>query len=193
MTITASQIFTIEEYLELEAHSLSKHEYHNGKIIEMAGGTTTHNELSGKLITQLNIAVDAKDAVFKVYSSDMKIWVEKFNRFLYPDAVTVALKPELYNNRRDIITNPLLVVEVTSPSSQGYDNNSKFGYYRSIPSFSEYLLVSQEQHHVSRFFREAPDLWRTSDYYSLEDMIPLQSMGLEIPMLGIYKGVDLNP
>ena len=193
MTISASQIFTIEEYLELEAHSLSKHEYHNGKIIEMAGGTTTHNELSGKLITQLNIAVDAKDAVFKVYSSDMKIWVEKFNRFLYPDAVTVALKPELYNNRRDIITNPLLVVEVTSPSSQGYDNNSKFGYYRSISSFSEYLLVSQEQHHVSRFFREAPDLWRTSDYCNLEDMIPLQSMGLEISMLGIYKGVDLNP
>ena len=192
MTITASQIFTIEEYLELEAHSLSKHEYHNGKIIEMAGGTTTHNELSGKLITQLNIAIDANDAVFKVYSSDMKIWVEKFNRFLYPDAVTIALKPELYNNRRDIITNPLLVVEVTSPSSQGYDNNSKFGYYRSIPSFSEYLLVSQEQHHVSRFFREAPDLWRTSDYYNLEDMIPLQSMGLEIPMMGIYKGVDLN-
>lgn len=192
MTITASQIFTIEEYLELEAHSLSKHEYHNGKIIEMAGGTTTHNELSGKLITQLNIAIDAKDAVFKVYSSDMKIWVEKFNRFLYPDAVTIALKPELYNNRRDIITNPLLVVEVTSPSSQGYDTNSKFSYYRSIPSFSEYLLVSQEQHHVSRFFREAPDLWRTSDYYSLEDMIPLQSMGLEIPMMGIYKGVDLN-
>ena len=193
MTITASQIFTIEEYLELEAHSLSKHEYHNGKIIEMAGGTTTHNELSGKLITQLNIAIDAKDVVFKVYSSDMKIWVEKFNRFLYPDAVTVALKPELYNNRRDIITNPLLVVEVTSPSGQGFDNNSKFGYYRSIPSFSEYLLVSQEQHHVSRFFREAPDLWRTSDYYNLEDMIPLQSMGLEIPMMGIYKGVDLNP
>jgi Uma2 family endonuclease len=193
MTITASQFFTIEEYLELEAHSLSKHEYHNGKIIEMAGGTTTHNELSGKLITQLNIAIDAKDAVFKVYSSDMKIWVEVINRFLYPDAVAVALKPEYYNNRRDIITNPLLIVEVTSSSTQGYDTNSKFSYYRSIPSFSEYLLVSQEQQHVSRFFREAPDLWRTSDYYNLEDMIPLQSMGLEIPMMGIYKGVDLNP
>ena len=65
--------------------------------------------------------------------------------------------------------------------------------YHTIPFFQEYLIVSQEQHHVSRFFREAPDLWRTSDYDSLEDMIPLQSMGLEIPMLGIYKGVDLNP
>ncbi len=193
MTITASQIFTIEEYLELEAHSLTKHEYHNGKIIEMAGGTITHNQLMMTVGSEILMAIRGQEKVFHLYSSDMKIWVEKFNQFLYPDAVTVALKPELYNNRRDIITNPLLVVEVTSSSTQGYDANNKFDYYRSIPSFSEYLLVSQVQHHVSRFFREAPDLWRTSDYDSLEDMIPLQSMGLEIPMLGIYKGVDLNP
>ncbi len=193
MTITASQIFTIEEYLELEAHSLSKHEYHNGKIIEMAGGTTTHNQLALIVGAEILMAVRNQDKIFQVYNSDMKIWVEVINRFLYPDAVAVALKPEYYNNRRDIITNPLLIVEVTSSSTQGYDTNSKFSYYRSIPSFSEYLLVSQEQHHVSRFFREAPDLWRTSDYYNLEDMIPLQSMGLEIPMMGIYKGVDLNP
>ena len=193
MTITASQIFTIEEYLELEAHSLSKHEYHNGKIIEMAGGTTTHNQLALIVGAEILMAVRNQDKIFQVYNSDMKIWVEVINRFLYPDAVAVALKPEYYNNRRDIITNPLLIVEVTSASTQGYDTNSKFSYYRSIPSFSEYLLVSQEQHHVSRFFREAPDLWRTSDYYNMEDMIPLQSMGMEIPMLSIYKGVDLNP
>ncbi len=193
MTITASQIFTIEEYLELEAHSLSKHEYHNGKIIEMAGGTTTHNQLALIVGAEILMAVRNQDKIFQVYNSDMKIWVEVINRFLYPDAVAVALKPEYYNNCRDIITNPLLIVEVTSSSTQGYDTNSKFSYYRSIPSFSEYLLVSQEQHYVSRFFREAPDLWRTSDYYNLEDMIPLQSMGLEIPMSGIYKGVELNP
>lgn len=176
----------------MEERSLEKHEFHDGKIIEMSGGTTIHNQLGGRIITQLNIAVDAQDSPFKVYSSDMKIWVESRNRFLYPDAVTVALKPELYKNRRDIITNPLLVVEVTSASTEAYDTNSKFSYYRSIPSFKEYLLVSQERHHVARFFREAPDLWRTSDYYNLEDMIPLQSMGLEISMKGIYKGVDLN-
>jgi Uma2 family endonuclease len=193
MTITASQIFTIEEYLELEAHSLSKHEYHNGKIIEMAGGTTTHNQLALIVGAEILMAVRNQDKIFQVYNSDMKIWIEVINRFLYPDAVAVALKPEYYNNRRDIITNPLLIVEVTSSSTQGYDANSKFAFYCSVQSFSEYLLVSQERHHVTRFYREAEDLWRTSNYYSLEDMIPLQSMGLEIPMLGIYKGVDLNP
>ena len=96
MTISASQIFTIEEYLELEAHSLSKHEYHNGKIIEMSGGTVVHNQLGGKVITQLNNAIDAKDAAFQVYSSDMKIRIESSNRFVYPDAVVVTIKPEFY-------------------------------------------------------------------------------------------------
>lgn len=193
MTITASQIFTIEEYLELEAHSLSKHEYHNGKIIEMSGGTVVHNQLGGKVITQLNNAIDAKDAAFQVYSSDMKIRIESNNRFVYPDAVVVTLKPEFYKKCKDIITNPLLIVEVSSNSSMSFDLGDKFNMYRTISFFQEYLIVSQEKHHVSRFFREAPDLWRTSDYYSLEDMIPLQSMGLEISMMGIYKGVDLNP
>lgn len=192
MTITASQTFTIEEYLEMEARSLYKHEFHDGKIIQMAGGTTIHNQLALIVGAEILMAVRSQDKVFQVYNSDMKIWVELINRFLYPDAVTVALKPEYYNNRRDIITNPLLIVEVTSASSEVYDSNSKFSYYRSIPSFSEYLLVSQERHHVARFHREAEDLWRTSDYYNLEDVIPLQSMGLEIKMSGIYKGVDLH-
>ncbi|WP_373552913.1 Uma2 family endonuclease [Haliscomenobacter sp.] len=193
MTIAASQIFTIEEYLELEAHSLSKHEYHNGKIVEMSGGTVVHNQLGGKVITQLNNVIDAHDAPFQVYSSDMKIRIESNNRFVYPDAVVVTLNPEFYKKRRDIITNPLLIVEVSSNSSAAFDLGDKFNMYRSLSAFQEYLIVSQEKYHVSRFYRESADLWRTSDYYNLEDMIPLQSMGLEIPMLGIYKGVDLNP
>jgi len=187
----ASKLFTIEEYLELEERSLTKHEYCNGKIVEMAGGTTTHNQLSGKIITQLNIAADTKEETYLVYTSDMKIWIESRQRFVYPDAVTVGQKPAFYENRRDIITNPLLVVEVTSSSSESYDENGKFHLYRTIPSFMEYLIISQEMHHVIRQFREAPDLWRTTDYFGLDEMIPLQSMGVEISMQGIYKGVAL--
>lgn len=188
MGITAGSTFTIEQYLELEASSTTKNEYRNGKIIEILGGTTTDNLLAGKVITQLNNAIDVSDAAFQVYSSNMKIWIENYNRFVYPDAVVVGLKPEYYKQRKETITNPLLVIKVTS-----LDSGDKFNMYRTIPFFQEYLIVSQEQYHVSRFFRKAPDLWRTFDYDNLEDMIPLQSMGLEISMLGIYKGVDLNP
>lgn len=192
MTIAASKVYTIEEYLELEAHSLTRHEYHNGKIIEMSGGTVVHNQLGGKVITQLNNVIDAHDAPFQVYTSDMKIRIESVNRFVYPDAVVVTIKPEFYKKRKDVITNPLLVVEVSSNSSAAFDLGDKFNLYRSISTFQEYLIVSQEKYHVSRFYREATDLWRTSDYYNLDDVIPLQSMGLEISMKGIYKGVDLN-
>lgn len=193
MTIAASKIYTIEEYLELEAHSLTKHEYHNGKMIEMSGGTVVHNQLGGKVITQLNNVIDAHDAPFQIYTSDMKIRIESVNRFVYPDAVVVTIKPEFYKKRKDVITNPLLVVEVSSNSSAAFDLGDKFNMYRSIATFQEYLIVSQEKYHVSRFYREATDLWRTSDYYNLDEMIMLQSMGLEISMKGIYKGVDLNP
>jgi Uma2 family endonuclease len=188
----ASKLFTIEEYLEMEERSLTKHEYDKCKIIEKAGGTIVHNQLSGKIITQLNIAADSSEETFLVYTSDMKIWIESRDRFVYPDAVTVAQKPELYNNRRDIITNPLLIVEVTSISSETFDFHGKFHLYRTIPSFMEYLLVSQEMHHVIRQYREGPDLWRTTDYFGLDEMIPLQSMGVEISMQGIYRGVELG-
>jgi len=95
----------------------------------------------------------------------MKIWIESRDRFVYPDAVAVAQKPELYNNRRDILTNPLLIVEVTSSSTETFDFHGKFHLYRTVPSFMEYLLFSQEMHHVIRQYREAPDLWRTTDYF----------------------------
>lgn len=192
MTITATKKITIEEYLELEAKSLSKHDYYNGQIFEMVGRTTTHNQLSGKIITQLNIAIDASEKPYLVYSSDMKIWIDKNKSFVYPDAVTVALKPEFYNNRRDVITNPLLIVEVISPSSEYYDRGDKFNQYRTLASFEEYLIVYQDKHQVSRYFRQAPDVWHITDYFQLEDQIPLQSMGVEISMQGIYRGVELE-
>lgn len=192
MTITASKTFTIEEYLELEERSLTKHEYHNGKILEMAGGTTTHNQLTMTVGAEILIAIRNQERIFQLYSSDMKIWIDRFFRFVYPDAVTIADQPAFYNNRRDIITNPLLIVEVSSAGTETYDRNGKFDLYRTLPSFQEYLIVSQEMHHVSRYFREAPDLWRTSDYFKLDEMIPLQSMGVEISMLGIYRGVELG-
>lgn len=193
MTVSAaSKLFTIEEYLELEERSLTKHEYDKGKIIEMAGGTITHNQLSMTVGAEILISIRQQENVFHLYSSDMKIWIESRDRFVYPDAVAVAQKPELYNNRRDIITNPLLIVEVTSISTETFDFHGKFHLYRTIPSFMEYLLVSQEMHHVIRQYREGPDLWRTTDYFGLDEMIPLQSMGVEISMQGIYRGVELG-
>jgi Uma2 family endonuclease len=192
MTITATKKFTIEEYLELEAKSLSKHDYYNGKIFEMAGGTTTHNQLTMTVGTEILLAIRQQNEVFHLYSSDMKIWIEQNKSFVYPDAVTVAHKPEFYNNRRDIITNPLFAVDVISLGSEYHDRGYKFNDYRIFASFEEYLIIYQDRYQVSRFFRQAPDVWHITDYFQLEDRIPLQSMGVEISMQGIYRGVELE-
>lgn len=192
MTITATKKITIEEYLDLEAKSLSKHDYYNGQIFEMAGGTTTHNQLTMTVGAEILLAIRQQNEVFHLYSSDMKIWIEKNKSFVYPDAVTVALKPEFYNNRRDVITNPLFTVDVLSLNSECLGGKYKFNDYRSLSSFEEYLIVYQDRYQVTRYFREAPDTWHITDYYQLEDRIPLQSMGVEISMQGIYRGVELE-
>jgi Uma2 family endonuclease len=190
MTITTSR-YSIEDYLEMESNSLTKHEYWNGKIWEMAGGTDLHNEICARIIIEMGKALEERALAFKIYTSDMKIWIDKHKRFVYPDAVAIADKPVYYENRRDIITNPLLVVEVSSDGTQTYDLSSKFEQYRSIASFKEYLIISQTERMVTRYFREKENLWSTTDYAGQDAVISLQSMGLEIPLKGIYRGVDV--
>lgn len=191
MTITTSR-YSIEDYLSMESNSLTKHEYWNGKIWEMAGGSDVHNEICARIIIEIGKALEASDLVFKIYTSDMKVWIEKHHRFVYPDAVAIADKPSYYENRRDIITNPLLVVEVSSDGTEAYDLSSKFEQYRSIASFKEYLIISQTERMVTRYFREKENLWSMTDYAEPDALIPLQSMGLEIPLKGIYWGVEVQ-
>lgn len=191
MTIATSR-YSIEDYLEMESNSLTKHEYWNGKIWEMAGGSDLHNEICARIIIELGKALEIRNLAFKIYTSDMKIWIEKRRRFVYPDAVAIADKPIYYENRRDIITNPLLVVEVSSDGTEAYDLSSKFEQYRSIASFKEYLIISQTEQMVTRYFLEKENLWSMTDYVGQDTLIPLQSMGVEIPLKGIYWGVDFH-
>lgn len=188
---TMTSRYSIDDYLEMESNSLTKHEYWNGKIWEMAGRSDLHNEICARIIIELDKALEASNLAFKIYTSDMKVWIEKHHRFVYPDALAIADKPSYYENRRDIITNPLLVVEVSSDGTEAYDLSSKFEQYRSIASFKEYLIISQTERMVTRYFREKENLWSMTDYAEPDALIPLQSMGLEVPLKGIYWGVDL--
>ena len=115
MTETLEKTYTIEEYFALEDRSEEKLEYHNGKIITLSGGTTDHSKIAVKIITALSILLD--DQPFEVYNSDIKIQIPAYNKFVYSDVAVVSGSPEYYQGRRDTITNPLLVVEILSPSA----------------------------------------------------------------------------
>lgn len=186
--------YTIQEYLELEAVAEEKSEYHNGLIITMAGGTKSHNKLCNSIGTVLDNAIDAKGKDCVVFNADMKVKIEKYNRFLYPDASVICDdEAEESDDSETILTNPILIIEVLSKSSNNYDRGKKFEYYRSIPSFKEYMIIYQTIPKVQTWYKEAEDLWRIGNYEGLETMVKLHSIGVEIAMRDIYKRIKDFP
>ena len=190
MTETLEKTYTIEEYFALEDRSEEKREYHNGKITTLSGGTTDHSKIAVKIITALSILLD--DQPLEVYNSDIKIQIPAYNKFVYSDVAVVSGSPEYYQGRRDTITNPLLVVEILSPSTQRHDRTDKFMMYRTLPSLKEYVLVEQEQPRITTFYRNEAQHWEDTDVEELTNSIALRSVDGALALSNVYKGIDFD-
>jgi len=127
---------------------------------------------------------------FTAINSDQKIWIPKLNSVLYPDALVISGQPDYYTNRKDIICNPLVVVDVLSPKSQTYDLFEKFGLYQSLPSFMEYIIVSQSNAEVVKWYKVAENTWQKTEYTAISENVDLQSLGVSIPLSDIYYDVE---
>lgn len=189
------QKVSIEEYFRAENKSIYKHEYHDGIIKKMAGGTFNHDNLAGKVVTFINLFLEENNLLYLVNGSDTKIRIEQYNKFVYPDAVVICEKPEFYQNRKDTITNPLVVVEVLSDSTKEYDRTLKYEYYRTIPSFKEYVLVHQDRKHVSVYTKQPDATWIVRDYDGDDAtaiLYAIQQCPLSLKRL--YRGLEIaNP
>lgn len=189
-TLAPELLYSAEEYFELEAQSLEKLEYYNGKIIAMPGASYVHNRIATNLLTLLNVALQSTN--YEANNSDTKIHIPKLASFVYPDAVVICEKPEFYKNRTDIITNPLLVVEVMSPSTEDYDRSEKFYLYRTLPSFKQYVVVHQKLVLVTSFFKLNDKDWRTEDATDLTENIYLQAIDVTLKLSDIYRGIGVS-
>jgi Uma2 family endonuclease len=189
---TPVELMTVEAYLAFEKEATSKYEYYNGKIIEMPGGTALHNEIAANVITALKIAVRTLKKKYRVYTSDMKIHIESANHFVYPDAVVVAEEPQFFDDRKDIIINPLLIVEILSEGTAAYDRGPKFQKYQTLPSFQEYVLVSQDRQYITTYFREEKDLWRLTNVQDTQTTISLKSLNCTLALADIYESVEFG-
>ncbi len=193
-TLAEKGYLTIEQYLELEQASDVKHEFHNGKQVTMAGGNYLHNKIKFEIAMLLELFFRSTGKQFEILDSDMKTRIEATNKFCYSDVTVIALPPEFYTTpagklRRDIITNPLLVVEVLSDDTRSKDKGEKFEQYCTIPTFREYLLVEPEQVWAKTVYLEDPaaGLMRVKTETNLEASIFLQSIGCELKLADIYK------
>ncbi len=183
--------FTIEEYLDLEEKSLEKHEFHNGEIIKVEGASFNHNKIVANIIIALGNALDEREEC-SVLPSDIKIHIPRIRRFVYPDAVVICEEPEFYEGRKDTILNPLLIVEVLSDGTDDYDKEGKFLKYSMIPSFKEYVLVSQDESFVTSFYKKEGETWEKNTEEGISQSIHLQSLSVNIALKAIYKGINLT-
>ena len=191
MQITQQRYYTPEEYLELEEAADYRSEYINGQIIPMAGGTANHNRISLNLSAALNFAFRQQD--YEVFMGDVRLWITQKRTYTYPDVMILAGEPEFFNNRKDIILNPQIIVEVLSKSTKGYDREDKFEAYRTISTFQEYLLIDQTRIHVDQFSKTGKKQWALREYDEEDEAIALVSVPFEISLQDLYNKVKFEP
>jgi Uma2 family endonuclease len=187
MQVTEKQYYSPEEYLAREDAADYKSEYIDGEIIPMAGGSINHNQIALNFSTELNFAFKKLD--YRVFMSDVRLWIPSRRIYTYPDVMIVAGEPEYLNERTDMITNPRVIIEVLSESTQGYDQKGKFEFYRTIPSFEEYLLIDQTKIYVEQYSKTANKRWSFREYDVEDEAIALASVQFEISLEDVYNKV----
>ncbi len=190
--------YTIKQYLAVEAATGKRYEFHDGVLISvesMAGGSYNHSVMAGNFIGEARsaiIAAESNDARLEgchASTSDLRIAVEGGTRYLYADAVVVCGGPIYDEVIPTAIVNPTVVVEVVSPSSEGYDRGLKFAFYGALGSLREYLIVEQDTRRVEvRHRHDEAAAWRYTVVTADEDSVALPSLGLALPMRGLYRG-----
>jgi Uma2 family endonuclease len=180
--------YTPEEYLEFEINSDRRHEYVDGKIVAMTGGTPAHNELAICLAAFLKFALRGKP--YRVFGSDQRLWIPEKNLYTYPDVMVVSYPFELHPDRTDTIINSLIIAEVLSKSTRTYDRDEKFAAYRAIPSFQEYLLIDQYMPYVEHYSRTGSQKWLFTEYKNLDSKISLSSLDFELKLADLYENLD---
>src|SRR5918912_1251120 len=169
-----------EEYLAIERRAEYKSEYVDGVVYAMAGGSERHNLIAGNLITELNIRL--RETPCRVYPSDLRVRVPSSKRFFYPDVSVVCGETEFADDARDVILNPVLIVEVLSESTAAFDRGKKFQSYQQIESLQEYLLVAQDEYVVEHFLRQENNHWLYTKVTGLEEAVVLPALKCQLAL-----------
>ena len=184
---------TVGEYLTLEQDTQTKYEYHGGWVTAQAGGSFNHGKLSFRIARGLADGVESKGSNCQAFSSDNRLYIEATSSYVYPDAMVVCGKEEFAEENKDSLTNPTLLVEVLSPSTEGYDRGDKFVKYQQIPSLKEYLLISQNEPTVELYTRNPEgSSWRYIRVSGLDQEITLSSLAITISLAWLFQNIEFE-
>jgi Uma2 family endonuclease len=184
MASVPNYYLTPEEYLALERKAEFKSEYIDGVVYALAGGSPRHSLLAANIITSLSVQLRSRPC--RVYSSDLKIGTPNLQRFFYPDVSVVCGETKVTDDHKEVIVNPILIVEVSSESAAAYDRGTKFLSYQQIESLQEYLLVSQDEILVEGYSRQGNDTWLYTKVTGLEGSLSLPSIECALALRDVY-------
>lgn len=191
MTAQPKQYLTEEVYLQYERTSVLKNEYYNGHIYAMAGASENHNLIAMNIAAILRAHV--RGGTCRAYPSDMRVKVVQTGLNTYPDFTVVCGPPQFVNpEKRDTLTNPIVIIEILSPSTESYDRGEKFQHYRTIDTLQEYILVAQNKYRIERFVRHDTNEWVLSDIAGIDASLALRTLQTYIPLAEIYEQVPIR-
>lgn len=178
-----------EEYLGLERASESRHEYFEGQIFAISGASLPHNRIDVNIIVAIGSFLENKNC--SVLPSHMRVSTPSRDSYMYPDALIVCGEPELEDDKFDTLKNPAVIIEILSPSTQGYDKNKKFFFYRQIPSLLEYIMIDSQKKFI-RVGRKQPDgSWKFEDIDSTKSHLTIQTIQFDLPLAKIYHNTGI--
>ncbi len=190
---------TVEEYLASERASVERHEYLDGLVYAMAGESPTHGTICTNLISE--VRVQLKGTPCQAWSKDCKVRSgpvldprDRKGLFSYPDLVVFCGEPSFHDAHRDVLTNPVVIIEVLSPSTEVFDRGEKFARLRNWnPSLLDYLLVSQSSPLVEQFTRREDGSWLYRFGEDLSASLPIESIGCTLRLAEAYDRIDFSP
>lgn len=188
MTAQPKHKYTLEEYFEIERNSEEKYEYFDGNVWCMAGASPAHERVVSNVIFHLRTILSRNCSVF---GSNLKVKVPAYSPYRYPD-LSVYCGEGIYEKMDglDVLTNPQMLIEVLSPSTEAFDRGDKFLYYKSISSFVEYLLISATHPFVTQFIKVNENEWTQRDAVGLDGKLFLETFQVEVLLSEIYLDVE---
>ncbi|WP_375327840.1 Uma2 family endonuclease [Microcystis sp. BLCC-F210] len=190
LSATETKYYTPEEYLALEETSEDKNEYRQGEIIPMVGATTNHNQIAGNFYRRFPLNINNQD--YYTYMETVRLWLSDYSIYTYPDVMVIKGQPLYQGNSQSNVINPLIIVEVLSNSTQAYDRGDKFKFYRSLPTFQEYILIEQSSYSVERYYKQKDDQWLVDFLTGENAVLQLVSIDWQISFQDLYQRVNFD-
>lgn len=189
--IDSHPLFTEKRYLEFERFSRERHEFLDGSVYAMAGESPDHSTICYNLIGAMRNQL--RGTRCRGYSPNMKIATNESGLFSYPDFAVVCGTPTFFDGTKDVVTNPVVIFEVLSPSTQSYDRGEKFlRYTNNIASLKDYLLVSQDKPMVEHYSKAQNEGWTKTEVEGLDSVLTIPSIVCEIKLSDLYELIDFT-